>query len=73
MTPQNSLVLSAADAAKQLNLSTSTLAKMRLGGSGPAYSKLGRRVVYRLEDLESWISANRFQSTSEYPLAPARV
>lgn len=34
---------------------------------GHGYSKLGRRVVYRPEDLEAWIVANRFQSTSEYP------
>ena len=31
----------------RLGLSASTLAKMRLYGTGPAYSKLGRRVVHR--------------------------
>ena len=67
MTTDNSLVLDATNAAKRLGLSISTLAKMRLYGTGPAYSKLGRRVVYRPEDLEAWIAANRFQSTSEYP------
>jgi len=61
------LVLDAANAANQLGLSVSTLAKMRLYGTGPAYSKLGRRVVYRPADLDSWIEANRFNSTSEYP------
>jgi len=61
------LVLNAEQAAERLGLSASTLAKMRLYGTGPTYSKLGRRVVYRLEDLEAWIAANRFQSTSEYP------
>ena len=67
MTTINPLVIDAGETAKLLGLSTSTLAKMRLYGTGPAYSKLGRRVVYRLEDLEAWITANRFQSTSEYP------
>ncbi len=67
MTVQNPLVLDAGETAKRLGLSVSTLAKMRLYGTGPVYSKLGRRVVYQLEDLEIWISANRFQSTSEYP------
>lgn len=60
------LVLDANDVAAQLGLSVSTLAKMRLYGTGPAYSKLGRRVVYRPADLDSWIEANRFNSTSEY-------
>ena len=66
-TPQRPLVLAVNAAAMRLGLSASTLAKMRLYGTGPAYSKLGRRVVYRPEDLEAWIAANRFQSTSEYP------
>ena len=68
MTINNPLVLGASATALRLGLSTSTLAKMRLYGTGPAYSKLGRRVVYRPEDLESWIAENRFQSTSEYPV-----
>lgn len=66
MTPQDALVLNAVDAAKQLGLSTSTLAKMRLYGNGPAYIKLGRRVLCRPEDIQNWISENRFRSTSEY-------
>ncbi len=67
MTTEPPLVLDAPQTAQRLGLSISTLAKMRLYGTGPTYSKLGRRVVYRPEDLESWITANRFQSTSEYP------
>lgn len=66
MTINTPLVLDANDVAAQLGLSVSTLAKMRLYGTGPAYSKLGRRVVYRPADLDSWIEANRFNSTSEY-------
>jgi predicted DNA-binding transcriptional regulator AlpA len=27
------------------------------GGQGPKSAKLGRRVVYRLEDVEAWIEA----------------
>ncbi len=67
MNTENPLVLNAEQVAEQLGLSVSTLAKMRLSGDGPVYSKLGRRVVYSPEDLESWIAANRFRSTSEYP------
>lgn len=70
MSIDNPLVLDARATAKRLGLSTSTLAKMRLSGDGPAYVKLGRRVVYRPEDLDAWIAANRFRSTSEYPVKP---
>lgn len=66
MAHQDSLVLNATEAARQLSLSTSTLAKMRLYGTGPAYIKLGRRVLYRVEDIQVWIADNRFNSTSEY-------
>lgn len=63
----NQIVLNAEEVSKQLGLSVSTLAKMRLYGTGPTYSKLGRRVVYRPEDIEEWITANKYCSTSEYP------
>lgn len=66
MNTETSIVLNARQVASRLGLSTSTLAKMRLSGGGPAYSKLGRRVAYRLQDVEDWLAANRFQSTSEY-------
>lgn len=68
MTTNTPLVLDAAQAASRLDLSVSTLAKLRLSGTGPAYSKLGRRVVYRPDDLDAWVAANRHQSTSEYTL-----
>lgn len=60
-------LLTCDQAAKQLALSKSTLAKMRLRGDGPIYVKLGpRRVAYREKDLEVWVAKNRFQSTSQY-------
>lgn len=68
MTTQNPIVLSADQVASRLGLSPSTLAKMRLSGDGPTYSKLGRRVVYRPEDIDTWIASKRFRSTSEYGL-----
>ncbi len=58
-------VLPASDAAHVLNLSQSTLAKLRVTGKGPAYCKLGRRVVYRREDLMDWLEESRRLSTSD--------
>ena len=53
-------------AAEYLGLSASTLAKMRLRGDGPLYSKLGPRiVVYSIRDLEVYVAARRRRSTSD--------
>ena len=59
-------LISAEDAANILNISSSTLAKMRLSGASPLYVKLGRRVAYRPSDLEAWIESQSFNSTAEY-------
>ena len=61
-------VLPASDAARILGLSQSTLAKLRLSGNGPAYCKLGRRVVYRPDDLSEWLAEKRRRSTAEMKL-----
>jgi hypothetical protein len=65
MTINNLTTLTAGEAAKILGLSTSTLAKLRLGGNGPVYCKLGRRVVYRLEDLAAWLESRVTRNTSD--------
>jgi predicted DNA-binding transcriptional regulator AlpA len=58
-------VISAKAAARFVGLSASTLAKLRLNGNGPAYCKLGRRVVYRVSDLESWLESRVARDTSD--------
>ncbi|HEX4961394.1 MAG TPA: helix-turn-helix domain-containing protein [Thermoanaerobaculia bacterium] len=54
-------------AAEYLGLSPATLETLRSRGGGPAFVKLGRRVVYRREDLEAWLVAQRRSSTSDVP------
>lgn len=58
-------VLSTKVAARVVGLSESTLAKLRLNGNGPAYCKLGRRVVYRPSDLEQWLQSRTTSDTSD--------
>jgi hypothetical protein len=58
-------VLSARDAARAMGIAPSTLAKMRLSGNGPVYCKLGRRVVYRREDLAAWLESHVARNTSD--------
>jgi predicted DNA-binding transcriptional regulator AlpA len=65
MTTNNPITLTACEAAKILGLATSTLAKLRLSGTGPVYCKLGRRVVYRRKDLEAWLESRLAHNTSD--------
>jgi len=61
----NSIALTADEAAKVLGLAPSTLAKLRLSGNGPVYCKLGRRVIYRREDLDAWLESRVARNTSD--------
>lgn len=53
------------EAARFLGLSDRTLEKHRTYGTGPAYRKLGGRVVYALEDLQTWADRGTKTSTSD--------
>ncbi len=53
------------EAAQLLSLSARTLEKHRTYGTGPAYHKLGGRVVYSIDDLESWVQRGAVTSTSD--------
>jgi hypothetical protein len=52
-------------AAGFLSLTTQRLAKMRLQGDGPQFCKIGRSILYRRADLESWLAAHSRVSTSD--------
>jgi transposase len=53
------------EAATILSLSFRTLEKHRTYGTGPKFSKLGGRVVYKIEDLHAWASRGSRRSTSD--------
>ncbi|MGJ4859594.1 helix-turn-helix transcriptional regulator [Labrys sp. La1] len=52
-------------AAQFLSLSARTLEKHRTYGTGPAYRKLGGRVVYAIDDLLAWTDRGAVTSTSD--------
>ena len=59
-------MMRAPEAAAYIGLSPSTMAKMRMKGDGPAYSKAGQRiVVYAVADLDVYLAGRRRLSTSE--------
>lgn len=58
-------LLRTAEAARFLSLSGRTLEKHRTFGTGPAYKKIGGRVVYAVADLEAWADRGTRVSTGE--------
>ena len=57
--------LNTQEAADYLGISPKTLSKMRGGGGGPRYSKAGRRVIYDIRDLDSWVEGRKRRFTAE--------
>jgi len=53
------------EVAQLLHISTKTLERWRVEGTGPVFRKAGRKVLYALADIETWLNANAFTSTSE--------
>lgn len=56
--------LNTKEAAALLGLHPMTLVKQRIEGKGAAYSKLGRRIVYEVADLQAYVKANKIQPTA---------
>ena len=63
---KSEITLRPQQAAEFLGLSKQTLAKLRVYGGGPEYVKIGRRVVYRREALETFLSDRARPHTSSY-------
>ena len=53
------------EAAEYLRSSPSTLAKRRLTGNSPPFSRIGAAIRYRKADLDAWMAANIHHSTSD--------
>lgn len=60
-------LLDVKEAAKFLRLSKTTLDGWRLTRGGPEFVRLGRRIFYRLDVLESFLRRQSFPHTSAYP------
>ncbi|AJR22511.1 MULTISPECIES: helix-turn-helix transcriptional regulator [unclassified Sphingobium] len=54
------------DAAKYLGIGKSTLERKRIEGTGPAFRRLGSKIVtYAVKDLDAWASQHVLESTSQ--------
>lgn len=52
-------------AAKYAGYAPSTFEKMRVTGNGPPYRKVGRIVIYDLDETDAWLDSGLCQSTSD--------
>jgi len=59
------VLLTPKEAAKLLKVSLSWLAKARMRGDGPPYTKVGRSVRYTEAALLQWMKSRQRLSTSE--------
>ncbi|MEM7442899.1 MAG: helix-turn-helix domain-containing protein [Pseudomonadota bacterium] len=58
-------------AAQYVNLAKATLEKDRVTGRlGIPFAKLGRRVIYDLNDLDAWVDRRRRRHTSDDGTTP---
>lgn len=67
--PSNPL-LTQPEAAAFLRANPRTLERWRMTGAGPPFVKIGRKVGYRLLDLEVWLEQQRRTHTGA-PAAPS--
>lgn len=67
-TPRERQWLTPAQAVERYQLGKSTLAKWRLTGVGPAFFKLGTKVLYDADDFDAWLDSKRVRSTSQCEL-----
>ena len=58
-------MLSEAQVASRFGFSVAWLRAARVRGGGPRFVKIGRRVFYRLVDLEEFVNDRVVSSTSE--------
>jgi excisionase family DNA binding protein len=60
-------LLTITEAAELLRAPVATLRYWRHLGTGPRSFRLGRRVLYRRDDLHAWIDAQHGQNTADQP------
>ena len=54
-------------AAERANLSASKLEKERRLGRGPAFHKIGKTILYDIDDIDAWLASFRQQPAVEPP------
>lgn len=58
-------ILTAAELAEELGVTTEALRQWRNYGSGPIFIKQGKFIRYRRQDVDKWIEASLHSRTDE--------
>ena len=66
-TPMHDQLLTLSEAAEILRTPVATLRYRRHLGIGPDGFRVGRRVMYRIEDLDRWITQQRDEEAKRRP------
>ena len=61
--------LTTEETANELRVSPRTLERLRQVGTGPAFCRLGRRVVYGRRQIREYVASRTFTSTAEASLS----
>lgn len=62
MTPE---VTTSKGAAEMMGIAVATLNTWRCRGGGPPYLKIGKRVIYRIEDVRAYMDARVMKKCGE--------
>lgn len=62
--------VSAAQIAEMFLVSQQTLANWRSAGAGPPFRKMGVRVLYRVSEVEAWLTQRTSTSATGARLSP---
>jgi len=57
--------LTAPELAEELRVSERTLERLRVKGTGPEFTKAGRKVLYSRTSVNAWLERNTYASTSQ--------
>jgi len=62
----NKNLITPAQLADRWSIGESTLGQWRWNGRGPQFLKLGKRIMYRPQDIEAFEVSILYESTSQY-------
>ena len=63
--PVSCLVVTDDEAPAAIKSTKRTMARWRAEGVGPKFIKVGRKVVYRMSDLDDWLTQQTRTSTAQ--------
>jgi hypothetical protein len=67
MDSGNAILMTEKEVSAKFGMGLQWLRQRRVTGGGPLFVKIGRKVLYRLSDVQKFVDDRVFASTSEVP------